>query len=144
MLNTACFNTASGIRLCNWGVSSSDIWTSLVSIPQAVFACATCLQVIDPDNYEVSIPQAVFACATSAQVAQAMKVYLFQYRKRYSPVQLTHSTSYGPHWTFQYRKRYSPVQHIFIFIRNNICCFNTASGIRLCNSIPAKAARVLA
>ena len=92
-----------------------------VSIPQAVFACAT------PNRSErvilksVSIPQAVFACATI--------VCRYLYRNR----------------------AVSIPQAVFACATENIItettdddCFNTASGIRLCNGIPAEAARVLA
>ena len=59
---------------------------------------------------------------------------MFQYRKRYSPVQPTVLFSYLLFTMFQYRKRYSPVQHAAPKIEpRQYSSFNTASGIRLCN-----------
>ena len=57
----------------------------------------------------VSIPQAVFACATRLKDSYALGCG-FQYRKRYSPVQRRKGAMF-----------FTPT------------CFNTASGIRLCN-----------
>ena len=58
----------------------------------------------------------------------------FQYRKRYSPVQLINIKSSSMRIVFQYRKRYSPVQHDLRIPTPSVVGFNTASGIRLCNA----------
>ena len=126
------FNTASGIRLCNGG-------TINVRNQGFSFNTASGIRLCNVDSltyglqHIVSIPQAVFACATF-YLHHLRRLPKFQYRKRYSPVQPRDWISSNLKNQFQYRKRYSPVQRHLLGVDSFLeRRFNTASGIRLCN-----------
>ena len=81
-----------------------------VSIPQAVFACATPHVDCMPRGEPVSIPQAVFACATAFTPHSEMK-YLVSIPQAVFACATPREIPIQPmNHGFQYRKRYSPVQ----------------------------------
>ena len=139
----------------------------LVSIPQAVFACATrdiragirdnegfntasgirLCNIVENEEMgatEVSIPQAVFACATSSEDPTAFWPHVsipqavFACATRKRRKRCWGGFSFNTASGIRLCNKFNAAFHL---------CdrrFNTASGIRLCNSIPAEAARVLA
>ena len=83
---SASFNTASGIRLCNHEGKKPSRIISGFNTASGIRLCN-----------RVSLSEYVYSM-------------LFQYRKRYSPVQPRKSSQSSRIYSFQYRKRYSPVQ----------------------------------
>ena len=108
-----CFNTASGIRPCNHSLISMRRTSRSFNTASGIRLCN--IEVLENGSIRVlvSIPQAVFACATKPKKEVQAAAEKFQYRKRYSPVQPTMLFVPSTLFSFQYRKRYSPVQQVY-------------------------------